>query len=502
MSVARRTTWYAVGTGTTFAASFASLPIATLVLEPADYGVFALATAVMGIGGMLAVSAVTIVFAQHIRQSAQENRSGLLSTGLAVTLAISLVVGGLVVALINSFPSWFADTWHITRAIGVLSLVAMVSSAVWSTFGQIMILDGRARIHAAASVSAAAGSLAALGVSLFVLELHLLSLFVSQAAGGTIGVLVAGWRYRRELSPRLDRATGWEIMRIIPSTVLTHGMNALHQVFERSLITGTSGLSQLGLYSHSQVYGRVMNQGVKTLGNSIWPTTLEEARDKVTTFPQTCRVWKMGHLLLLAGALVFVSFSDLIVSGLTHGKFAPAATLAAFWMVAVMIQNAGTLQIGYLYANGMGARVLRINATAAAVGILLLFFLVPLAGIYGAFGAMLAQLILRRAMLRIACLGRNIPPLDLRFYAGAVLIGGISGTKYLWGLGYIELLGLSGVAFAVWLMLDRRTVSEASAVIATILFPAGRRQLMHNPYSKTGHQGAPENPTVTKAPPN
>ena len=146
--------------------------------------------------------------------------------------------------------------------------------------------------------------------------------------------------------------------------------------------------------------------------------------------------------------------------------------------------------------------MLRINATAAAVGILLLFFLVPLAGIYGAFGAMLAQLILRRAMLRIACLGRNIPPLDLRFYAGAVLIGGISGTKYLWGLGYIELLGLSGVAFAVWLMLDRRTVSEASAVIATILFPAGRRQLMHNPYSKTGHQGAPENPTVTKAPPN
>ncbi|MDA1308255.1 MAG: lipopolysaccharide biosynthesis protein [Proteobacteria bacterium] len=472
MVIARRTSWYAVGTVSAFTVSILSLPIGTLVLAPRDYGIFALVTALLGIGSLFTMVPCQVVLTKDLQTADGDERASLITTVLVFTLLSCSALGAIAVTIVAAFSSWFEHEWTITLPIALAGTGAMAASTLWNTLAQLLVLDGRARAHGLASIGAAGATLAVLSASLFLLELGTLSLFAAQIGGSLVAFAAIAALYRREITGPVDRHIFRRILTAVPSASVSTLMDAFYRAAERAILTAVAGPAALGLYAHAQTYSQAVNQGLKTISLSVWPESLREACEVPPVFSTTRRVYRYLHILLLTAGLVFVPISDLVVSGLTHGKFADAASLAALWMAAAAIQNAGILNLAYLYANGLGAVALRVNAISALAGIVLLPALVPHFGIYGAFGAMVGHLLVRRIGLAIQCRRYALPSLDGRLYAIAIALAGLSAAKAFWTLTMLETLWVSAAIMAIWLAFDRRTVGDALSVFVRMESPS------------------------------
>lgn len=417
--LAFRATTYLASSVVTTLISFVTLPLATRILGPANYGVFALGATVAGLGSTLATLGTGFYISNMFVGADQPERRQLISTLVArtavlaagwavLTLAVALALRGHV-ALLDEVP---------LRGLALVLLGAILATP-WTITVDVLKVEGTASSYSLSLILQALATSVALLVSLYVFELGGLSLFVGSLAGSVAALITSLVVLKRYLAPHLGLARSRLRQRhFLPTQVL----EASQPVVERTLLASYAGFTQLGIYAHSQAYRNMFVQGMNAVNNATWPVTLSEAKAG-TTFAVTGRVWAATHLAIAMVAVPFILFGDQLISALTNDKLTRAWVFLAPWFVLVLLQSSGKAATGVLYATGVSSTVAKLGFLTNCVALGSLVVLVPLFGAAGAAMAALLQVLVFRVTLQLIVRRRvAIPFQDWGAVLGCALV--------------------------------------------------------------------------------
>lgn len=395
--VSSRATIYLASSVATTGISFVTLPLATRVLGPANYGVFALGTTIASFGATLAALGTTFFIGNQFVDATREERRVLISTLIARTAALA---GAWAAAAVTV-------AWILRGDISLLSqvplkglalvLLGAVLNAPWVVAIDVLTIQGRAMLFSTSLVLQAIATATVILLCLYVFDLPGVALFVGNLAGNVVAMAIGLLVLRPYITIRhLTRWTRMGQRKFAPQALL----EGLQPVVERSLLANYVGFSQLGNYSHSLAYRNLILQGTNGLSRAVWPVTLDEARGE-RLFPVTGRAWASAHLAVAIVGIPLVLFGDRLISALTNNKLTGASVFLAPWCVVVILQCTGKPATGLLYAAGEATSVARIGLLANSVVIVGLLVLVPPLGAPGAVIAVLLQVLSFRIALQV-----------------------------------------------------------------------------------------------------
>jgi O-antigen/teichoic acid export membrane protein len=386
--------------------SFVTLPLATRILGPANYGVFALGATIAGFGSILATLGTTFFISNTFAGSGLSERRQLISTLVARTAllaagwAVLILAGALAlrghVDLLDEVP---------LKGLALVLLGAILATP-WTIAIDVLTVEGKASWFSLSLIVQAVSNAVVLLVALYVFELRGLSLFVGSLAGSVAALVMSLVVLRPYLAPRLGLLrTRLGQRQFLP----TQALEAVHPVVERTLLANYTGFSQLGIYAHSLAYRSLILQGMNAVNRATWPVTLEEAKAR-TAFSVTGRVWAAVHLAIAMVSVPFILFGDQLISLLTNDKLTAAWVFLAPWFVLVLLQSSGKAATGVLYATGVSSTVAKLGLLANVVAISSLVIFVPLLGAAGAAVALLLQALVFRVALQLLARRRAAIP--------------------------------------------------------------------------------------------
>lgn len=452
------------------------IPATTYALDPEDFGLFALASSLAGLGAALSSMGSNLLLSAHFPVADRESRRQLLSTLLLSAMATALLFSILFLALrffpfigksvIEAVP--WRETW--------LSLGAMLFSVPWLIVGDVLVLEGNSRFFATITISQSLATASATLLSLYGADMGRTSLFIGSCAGalvGCIGAMVVAKPYFR-----LAVSSIWmkRIFKIGSLSSLGNFAESLQTALERSLLSVHAGMGQLGLYNHSQQYRTMLMALVKAVSRSIWPVTLEESRMGAARFEKTILAWSAIHLALISIGLGFVTLGRYVLEWLSHGKFTEAYSLVVLWVVYLAFKHLGRAELGHLVAMGHGRFLSLLSLVSCGIGIASLFILIPRLGVIGCFLAVYLQDLTYRIGLSFRA--RKLRP--FRFHEFPVLFG--SGiliaalwVSRRWDFTWVENLALLVVLEAVLCAFVFRKTLAAMAVHPFFSRPAAAK---------------------------
>ncbi len=445
------------------AITLATFPLATLVLGPADYGAFALASAYVAIVTAFAAAAVNFSLATHLAEASAEDRVALVSTATGAAIVGAVLGGALIIGGFQALSAGIDAVSGVPRSGFMMLVFGAVLAAPWQVATGVLVLDGRAKGFAVGVVMQALCRSAALLASLFVFELGVLSLFIGSLAGSVLALAAALLVLRGDLDWQLNRR--W--LRIMLARAPAHGVEyiseTLDTVIRNSLISSTIGFGVLGLFTHGQQYQLYTIRMFKAVTQSLWPVSLAEARDSAGNFARTIRTLRLMQLMMTLFGLFFASLGKEFISVLTHGKFADAFVFAALLMAVALIRTGAWPQFSLLIAHGRSNTHNNIQTASFVAGIALLVVLIFDFGMVGVMVAVFAQ-------WTIAWIGRYIfarrvlavPFSDHLVLVGTALIGGAVLCKVVLAPGFVGSLGLFVVAAAPALYVMRRDLLQVA----------------------------------------
>ena len=377
------------------------LPITTHILGPKDYGVFALVISFTSFGTMIATFGSGYLLSMHYPLADEHGKRQLIST---------FIVSGIVVSVLFSFlflTGWFIaaktskNLFSIPYSGIVLALATMVLSVPWSIASDVIILEGKAKFYAVLTIAQSAVSALAVTAGLYIFKLELLSLFFAGTMGAIVAFAGAVVTLRQHL--RLVVSGKWlkEMLKLGAISGFGSIMENIQLISERYLLSVYSGLSQLGIYSHSQQYRSLVSMPVKAVANAMWPITLSEAHEDKRLFLRTAKGWNIVYIGITVAGLFFALLGKDIIDLLTNNKFGEAYAYATLWMLFILVQNIGKTQTGILFAGGHGALYGKITAVSFSMGTGFIVIFVPFVGATGALLALIASQIILRLLIQI-----------------------------------------------------------------------------------------------------
>jgi O-antigen/teichoic acid export membrane protein len=399
------------------------VPVTTYVLEPEDFGLFALVSSMTALPSAMASMGSGYLLATHYPMLGRSERRAMISTFLLLGLCILLVFTGVALTvgpwLITHSNSAMTDQ---TAAI-TLSCLAMLFAYPWGISIDVITLDGNARAFAIVGVAQSIFSSIAIVMSLYILDLGRLSLFVGLLAGSVFQFFGALLVLRPYVTWSIDFKWGRQILGVgIPAAAATVLEN-VQTIIERYVLTAYAGFSQLGLYYHSQQYRGVVSVPVKAIARSVWPCTLVESKEPSRRFMDTKHAWDVAYVGVTFMGLLFATVGKPLIAWWTHDKFSDAYWIAAVWMVFVLIQNSGKPQTGILYAYGDAVHYSKISVLSCLITIVVLVAAGAVCGLAGVVGAILVQQVLLRTLVQFrARIHYRAPFQDQWVIVGSALI--------------------------------------------------------------------------------
>ena len=442
--------------------SFLLLPLVTAVVGPHEYGVFALVNAYVAFGTALATLGGNYIVSHRFPDAAASERSAIVSTVLILALVAVSVYALVLIALWPLLPG----AEYAPMSCLVVAVIAMIVGQPWIGALDVVTVRGEARTFAAVAVLQGIVSSTVLLVGLYQLRLGLMAFFVSQLAGAFVSLGGAHVTLRGLIHWRLERGVLSELKSLGIVSAMSTVAESVQTAVERTLLSARSGVTQLGIYSHSQSYRAFAAMPIGAIAKSAWPATLSEASDTSSHFERTKESWNIGYIGLAAAGIFFATVGDLVIGGLTHGKFTAAFEFATFWMAFLLLQNSGKPQTGILYRLGGGRTYARLVVVSGFVGIAGLFVLVPAFGMWGAAASATMQQLFLRGSIQVAARKLRRTPFQ-------------------------DAWAVFGVVYIALVYLVRRSVGGTPAVDVQILLVAGavllflaRRELLA-PFRRT-----------------
>ena len=430
------------------AVSLLMLPLATRVLGPADYGIFALASAYTGLGTALASLGIGYVLAERLRADGGGTPAEVVSTCSILALAAIVAYAAVLAAVWPFLPG----VEHVPASCLWLAIAAMIAGQLWLIAIDVLVIRGDAKPFAIISVAQTLLSAAALAVALFALDLGTSALFAAHFCGALVALVGSLIALRPYWRPRLDRSVMKELRALGLMSGAGSSFEALQTVVERGALSLAGGIVQLGIYTHSHQYRTLASLPVKALARSIWPVTLREARDRSSRLGHTRLGWDLAYIGLTFSGVLFATLGDRLIAFITNGKFTDAFTLATCWMIYLLLLHTGKPQTGVLYALGGGRKYATIVALSAAAGTAAMLVLIPYFGVWGAVAAaVLQQVTVRLGIQAAARPVRQVPFQDGWAYFGMFYVAATLAARLLFAHSLVQSLATLLVAWTVLL---------------------------------------------------
>lgn len=382
--------------------SFAALPIATLVLGPTEYGMYALVTSTTALVTGIAGISASYPLATHFKNLDEVGRRALVTTLVTLNLMIALFLGACIIGAWLIFGQESGEYAKLPTVAVLIAVASMITAAPWSIGVELSVMLGQARVYGLTlMIQSLVGAIVLVG-SLFLLDLGALSLFVAGLASSMVALLGAWFAMRGYLSARAGIRDGLRYLHGVPILTVASLLEVVQVAVERNVMAVHLGMAQVGIYSHSQQYRNLLATGVKAVARTVWPTSLDEARTETgLTFRKTRLVWNGTYLAIVLFGLCFAIFGDKVISLLTHDKFTDAYVLVAVWAAYLLVQNSGKAQTAMLYAHGRGKAIARISSLSTLFGIAVAIFAIPVFGLFGAASAVILQQTVLRIGLQV-----------------------------------------------------------------------------------------------------
>ena len=438
MSLIAKFRWFLAPSIFQVGVAFATLPLATLILDAADYGAYAVVAAITGLASAAACLGSSYLLAHVFSEGEIGKIKEFVSQQSAISLGLAILLACLLIAIWPASVSRFPNLTSIPTMGFVFSTLAIVPTTLWTVSVDVLTLDGRAKVFAFVTIGQSIASASTLLVCLFGFHLGPLSLYVSTAVGALVigaGAFVCLRRYL--LPPRLG--VGLSAFKHALSLTSANLLEIAYQAWERNLLAATDGLTALGIYTHAQQYRSMIGVATKALSRSVWPTTLMEANQAPLTFPLTSRSWRLTHLSLGLVGMGFAIFGDVLIGWITHGKFIGAGPYAAIGVAHLLIQNSGRPNIGFLYARGEVQIYAKLNMAAVVISFIVAAVAIPLWGPWGALLATLLQHGLLRTAIQLYVARKAVIPFqDELALLGVVLIAVATYISMTFSLGWLS----------------------------------------------------------------
>jgi O-antigen/teichoic acid export membrane protein len=370
--------------------AFATLPLTTMVLGPADFAAFSLVVSMSALAMSLSQMGSSYLLTQRFRGAAQAERRSLVTTMTALVVACSLLfASGFVIAFVLLHRVW-SFTAGITLTMVVLVAIESIGSSLFTLALNLSKLGTSTGFYALISMLKGVLAILATLTALFLFRLEGLSLFVGHVTGGMValvGSLAMMWRF---FEPRIDAGAlkdalslgGW-------STVALLFLQA-RQTIERALLSRFLGLYELGIYTHAQQYQSLAMLGTQPVQNASIPVFLDEAKERNRRFARTGRITDVLFLGVTVFGVGAALFGRAVIALMTHGKFDAAGPYVALLVGVVLVQISGRPQYAELIANGRGRYLSVCNVVATLVA------LIPSFGLFAAVAASYVQFLLFR----------------------------------------------------------------------------------------------------------
>lgn len=412
------------------AVSLMMVPITTYVLGPEAFGVYGLTVSITAMGWGLSLIGSSAVCCAHFPLLGTAERQRLVSSMLFVALAVAALFC-LGVAAGWPLVARYADGYSAVPASGLtLSLMAVMLGVPWMVAQDVITLDGRAKGFALTTMAQTVVTSLVTVACLYVWKLGVLALFISAVAGAAVYFIGAIVLLRAYLVPRISGKWVRQIFAVGPASAAVTVTEAVQTNIERGVIASIAGIGALGLYVHAQNYRVLVAQVLKAAARPIWPVSLIEAREADASFRRTRTVWAAVYLGLSVVGITFAMFGPEIIGALTHDRFVDAAPIATFFMVFLLVQNAGKPQTAVLYRDGAVRGFYWIQAASSIVWVLLLIVFVRSVGVIGAVLALMAQALVVRVGVQVLARRRGPSPMT-----DGWLLGGIVMIVAAWFIG-------------------------------------------------------------------
>lgn len=445
----------------------ALIPFATRILGPEDYGIYGMAVVVAGLVVALCETGAAYVLYGHFADVREGERRELFSSLLALSAAAGTVAATLLWALWPLLGRLDSTLAALSPQEKTLLCLAVPCRTMWSIASPILIAQMRSNWLAACILLQAITVFTVVLMSLFIFEQERAALFWGNLAGAAAALALALFAIGRSAwaTPRLH----WlrKVVRLAPGAWLAGIAENLRSTVESATVVRATGSTGLGNYNHARLYYGLLMQGTNAFANVLWPHALQDAIDQSSQFIRVRLGWNLVYLCLTLAGLTFVFFGELIVALLTNGKFNQAAAWIPFFVIYLLIQNAGKPATAVLYAANRGNTLsaLRVVTTSVAIGALLI--LVPQLGVPAALAIGIAEMVLTRVLVQLAA--RRIQPIpfqDQWVLLGCVVISSAWWLTHSLVMVGAERLGLFAVACTVLLILAGRSFSTHSQVDA------------------------------------
>lgn len=294
---------------------------------------------------------------------------------------------------------------------------------------------------------------------------YLLAMMLSYLASSVFLIIgVKLWKYLhiKALNRKLMKQLFIFSIPLIPNSMMWWVLNAS----DRYIITAVMGVSYTGIYAVSHKIPTVINM-CNSIIHSAWQisATEEYSQNKEGTFFTKVYTIILQLLFLFSSALLVIVKPLVIylVSGEYESswKYAPLLIIAA-----VFTSCAGFLGANYLVALKTGG-ALKTSAIAAAVNLIISFFLTPIIGMYGtALGTAISALVLW--IMRICDTGKYVNmKFDIRNMVINIGIISIQSMLLLLQMPFYYIW--SAILFVTLAVCNHKTVKECMLKAVTFI---------------------------------
>ncbi len=327
------------------------VPVTTYYLDPDDFGLFAL---LMGIAlpiKAFASSGSRWMIGGNYLESNDERRRSLMFTVLVFELGLRTLFVLVYVVLAEPLLGLvMEDPGKDYVQLFYIGLAAIWFNSLWSSVSFLMTVLKKPRLYAGVSFLQVGVSVVSSAMFLWWMGMGVEALFYALLVTNISSFLLE-LRFIRHFVG-FSKTTEWvrEILVTALRSVPGGAAELINTMAERVFIQRYIGLSELGVYSHSQQYQSIFKMANGAFGNALTPRALGvySVGDDPEPLERALSAWY--GVLAIAGVGVVV-FTEGVIRVLTHGKFEAAAPLVAVWFLLAYSVSHGIPYAQFLMAK-------------------------------------------------------------------------------------------------------------------------------------------------------
>lgn len=372
--------------------AFAIFPIYAHTFSVADFGIMELATTLAGIVSLFMNLGMNNAVMRYYWDpgTKEADRSLVISTGLWLLLGSSVIVSGIMIALLHPWHKFIEIHYHLPWLFLILVFVSNIPSQV------LVFCQDVLRLHFAPwkfTILSAFSNLFGVALILWLIlrcGLGLKGFFVGGLIGLSLALPICFWLIRRDLRLELDPKLGRKLIAFGYPFIFAGLAYWIFSYTDRWMLATMTDNVQVGLYSIAFKFAFVITFINGAFAQAWSPYAVKiysEDPNYRLVFSRLLSLWFFG--LTLVGSMLTV-FAPEILRLLTPPAYWPAANVMG--LVTMGIVFLGTTQITVIGIS-LAKRTNLLSLASwitALINVVLNLILIPY---WGAIGAALATLI-------------------------------------------------------------------------------------------------------------